>query len=345
MDCLLLIILVISYNFRILLNEGELVRGYLLSVIGRCFVFVCVCVCVCLWFPEAEARNASGQASLAKSAKWSFACRTELVLSAQRMFDAGLHLFLILTSRMRHETVSSLSPCSHVWYIEMNVSDLPSEQSFRARTADTALPRGTEQVLPPSQTCHMLSLKGEIKSTLSPRERRGKEGCASFPSFSVIYQSCSGKQRRSTCFPLGPRRLHFRFVYYTRWASQRGRCPQSQRACGKIPIGWVCLESFSTGGSLRGWCWGLDKLGAFLKALIDGPQFAWIGDIFAQSTCVYLEIFLGVRLGLMSRIFGPLCLLRSSLNQGEAADGWDLPPPERAWPGVQTEWVGAMFCN
>lgn len=44
----------------------------------------------------------------------------------------------------------------------------------------------------PSQACHILSRKGEIKSTLCPKKRRqgaGRGGCAYLLSCSVIYQS------------------------------------------------------------------------------------------------------------------------------------------------------------
>lgn len=71
------------------------------------FVFV---LFFCLRFPEAEARLA-----LQNKLNESLPVELHWFLSAQRIFNAGLHLFLILTSQILHETISSLSLSSHMW--------------------------------------------------------------------------------------------------------------------------------------------------------------------------------------------------------------------------------------
>lgn len=87
---------------RIFSSDKELVRDYLISALENGFK-------LCLGFREASARNDPGQVSLAENKlNLSFICMTKLVLYAQGIFKAGLHLIFILTSQMLHDTISSV---------------------------------------------------------------------------------------------------------------------------------------------------------------------------------------------------------------------------------------------
>lgn len=74
----------------------------------------------------------------------------------------------------------------------------------------------------PSQTCHTLSQKGEIKSTLSPKNGEGVGDVLIYQAVWLFIKARLGKQRPEHLISPGPHRLHFRFVSHTRQAGQRG---------------------------------------------------------------------------------------------------------------------------
>lgn len=130
----------------------------------------------------------------------------------------------------------------------MNVSDLPSKQSFRARirvcsapsnaSANTALRHGTEQHVFPSQTCHVLSPKGEIKSTLSPK-KGGGGGMCFFPKLFSYLSKRGPRAPALTSACAASTSVLFITQGMPAGQAQRGRSRQSQRALSKIFIGLV----------------------------------------------------------------------------------------------------------
>lgn len=159
---------------------------------------------------------------------------TKPIFSARGMFEAGLHLFSILTSRMLHATVSSLSlsyNTSGTWRRGSRISP-PSRASdkdlFRRVECKRrlALPQGTEQhIFPLPSLSHFESEKRNQKHTLSKKKEAGggKGGTCLFTElFSYLSKCAPGSRGQSARSHRGPHHPHFRFVYYPRQAGQRG---------------------------------------------------------------------------------------------------------------------------
>lgn len=172
-------------------------------------------------------------------------------------------------------------------------------------SAKTALPHGTGQhSFFPSQTCHILSLKEEIKSRLSPKEKG--ENVLIYPALELFIRACPARQLAGAPALAVAASIYIRFVTY-----------------GTLELAWsihpiqpeqMCLpkDLYGLGSVWDVFHAGIPSLGIFgtgqivcfsLKLIYKETSSVGLGDgIFCSVyLCVYGD-FPGIGLGLISRI-------------------------------------------